>query len=152
MIKFKRAVENKDAIQRQAVPVYIETRRDISETIRKFGKMEDMMSNAVIQVDGAWVTSPNPRLLKLLPLLDSFRVMGMCPVRRCCVQRSRYLLLPTLASLTSLSTLVMLLLISARIAGRRGSDNIPQLDGESAGYGGLLVITSSQNNLLSTVN
>ena len=30
VIKFKRAWENKDAIQRQAVPVYIETRRGIS--------------------------------------------------------------------------------------------------------------------------
>ena len=37
MIKFKLAVENKDAIQHQAVSVYIETRRNISETIRKFG-------------------------------------------------------------------------------------------------------------------
>ena len=52
VIKFKRVVENKDAIQRQAVPVYIETRRDISETIRKFGGTEDMMRNAGIQVNG----------------------------------------------------------------------------------------------------
>ena len=58
-IKFKRAVENKDAIQRQAVPVYIETRRDISETIRKFGGMEDMMRNAVIQVNGFCAGRPS---------------------------------------------------------------------------------------------
>ena len=59
VIKFKRAVENKDAIQRQAVPVYIETRRDISETIRKFGGMEDMMRNAVIQVNGFCAGRPS---------------------------------------------------------------------------------------------
>ena len=59
VIKFKRAVVDKDAIQRQAVPVYIETRRDISETIRKFGGMEDMMRNAVIQVNGFCAGRPS---------------------------------------------------------------------------------------------
>ena len=59
VIKFKRAVENKGAIQRQVVPVYIETRRDISKIIRKFGEMDVMMRNAAIQANGFCAGRPS---------------------------------------------------------------------------------------------